>query len=170
MYNYEVLQEHDGFEVRQYAPANFIYVTMDAKSYKEGSSKGFGQLAGYIFGGNERGQKIAMTSPVEMEMEEQMTMKFLVPSEYKIEEMPAPDNAKVQFKREEPKTVAALRFGGFADDEKIEGYKKKLFSLLKKEGIEHEETYSFMGYNPPFDLVNRRNEVVVELSNFQLSK
>ena len=165
MYPYEVLQEYDGFEIRKYQPANFIYVTMDAKSYQESSSEGFGQLAGYIFGGNETGQKIAMTSPVEMEMEDKVTMKFLVPAEYDLDNMPKPDNANVQFKEEPAKTVAAIRFGGFADDEKIEKYKTMLFTMLDEEGIEYDTSYSFMGYNPPFDLVNRRNEVVVEISD-----
>ena len=42
-------------------------------------------LAGYIFGGNDREQKIAMTSPVVMEMDSTMTMKFLVPAQYTME-------------------------------------------------------------------------------------
>lgn len=169
MYPYKVMKEYDGFEIREYAPANFIYVTMDAKSYKESSSEGFGQLAGYIFGGNETGQKIAMTSPVEMEMEEEITMKFLVPGAYDLENMPKPNNANVQFKEEKEKTVAAIRFGGFADDEKIEKYKNMLFAMLDKEDIEYQDSYSFMGYNPPFDLVNRRNEIVVELTSFNIN-
>ncbi|NND76605.1 MAG: heme-binding protein [Flavobacteriales bacterium] len=163
MYPFEVMQQYDGFEIRKYEAANFIYVTMDAKNYKESSSEGFGQLAGYIFGGNDAKRKIAMTSPVEMEMEDNVTMKFLVPAEYDLNEMPRPDNANVQFKSEAPRTMAAISFGGFADDEKIEKYKNKLFAMLAEQGIEHKENYSFMGYNPPFELINRKNEIVVEI-------
>jgi len=164
-YPYKVLKLYEGFEIRQYAEANFIYATMDAKSYKENSSKGFNILAGYIFGGNESQQKIAMTSPVVMEMDEQITMKFLVPAQYELEQMPKPDNIEVKFMTEKERKMAAVTFGGFADDEKIATQRDKLFAALAAEGIEHSGDWSFMGYDPPFKLINRKNEVVVVLQD-----
>ena len=92
MHPYEVLNNHDGFEIRKYEPATFSYVTLDVSSYAEGSSLGFRKLAGYIFGGNQSDTKIAMTAPVEMEMDTQMVMKFMVPSEYEMDELPMPNN------------------------------------------------------------------------------
>ena len=126
-YPYRVVKTYDGFEVRTYERANFIYVTMDARSYSESSSKGFRMLAGYIFGGNDRQQKIAMTSPVVMEMDSDVTMKFLVPAQYKMDELPKPENAEVRFATEQERTVAAITFGGFANDEKILAQKDELF-------------------------------------------
>ena len=164
MYPYSVLKIHDNIEVREYEKANFIYATMDSESYSQSSSKGFRTLAGYIFGGNDRQQKIAMTSPVEMEMGSSVTMKFLVPAEYDINEMPSPDNAEVKFMTEEKRIMAAIGFGGFANDEKILHYKDLLFKKLADTGIEHTGQWSFMGYDPPFKLVDRRNEVLVELA------
>ena len=79
-YPYTVEQRIGNVEIRSYEAANFIYVTMDAVGYKEASSKGFNTLAGYIFGGNQTKEKFAMTSPVEMEMGDSVTMKFLVPA------------------------------------------------------------------------------------------
>jgi hypothetical protein len=163
MYPYEVAKEYPDFEVRSYEKANFIYVTMDAETYKEGSSRGFNTLAGYIFGGNSTGQKIAMTSPVEMRMDEDVTMKFLVPAEYDLDEMPTPNNAAVKFMTEKERVLAAIMFSGFANDEKILEYKQRLFQRLAEEGIDHTGQWSFMGYDPPFKLIGRRNEVVVEL-------
>lgn len=162
-YPYTILQDLGDVEIRKYEQANFIYATMDAASYEQSSGKGFGILAGYIFRGNDRQQKIAMTSPVEMEMNEQITMKFLIPAQYKMEDMPKPDNVQVQFKTEAERTMAAITFGGFADDAKIEYHKEKLLNRLAVEGIAHTGQWSFMGYDPPFKLYNRRNEVVVEL-------
>ncbi len=162
-YPYTVLKIYDDFEIRQYEAANFIYATMDAKSYEESSSKGFNILAGYIFGGNESGQKIAMTSPVVMDMDEEITMKFLVPAQYELDEMPKPDNVEVKFKTEWERKMAAITFGGFADDKKIAEYRDKLFEALAREGVEHHGDWSFMGYDPPFKLIGRKNEVVVEL-------
>lgn len=163
MYPCEVVKAYADFEVRRYHSANFIYVTIDADSYRGGSSRGFRTLAGYIFGGNETGQKIAMTSPVEMEMDGPMTMKFLLPAEHDPKDLPKPDNAEVQFKTEAERTMAAITFGGFANDARIVEHKEKLFAALEREGIAHTGQWSFMGYDPPYRLVGRRNEVVVEL-------
>ena len=64
MYPYLVVKKYDAFEVRKYEASLFTTVTLPPNSYKESSSQGFSALAGYIFGGNERGEKIAMTAPV----------------------------------------------------------------------------------------------------------
>jgi len=162
-YPYSVEKEYERFEIRLYEQANFIYATMDASTYEETSGQGFKTLAGYIFGGNQNQQSIAMTSPVEIEMKEQMTMKFMVPAEYDIEKMPKPNSAEVHFMTEKERRMAAITFNGWADDERIETYKETLQELLAKEGIEHTGDFSFLGYDPPFKLVGRKNEVVVEL-------
>lgn len=162
-YPYRVDKTYDGFEVRTYERANFIYVTMDAHTYAEGSSRGFRALAGYIFGGNDRQQKIAMTSPVVMEMDSDVTMKFLVPAQYTMEQLPKPSNAEVRFATEKERTVAAITFGGFANDGKILKYKDELFQRLAAAGIQHTGQWSFLGYDPPFKLLGRKNEVVVEV-------
>ncbi len=165
MYEYEVIKSFENFEIRKYAPATFSYVTIDDTSYDASSSAGFRQLAGYIFGGNEKGQSIAMTSPVEMEMDQQMTMKFMVPGEYSLEDLPSPNNKNVKFKQEPERIVAAIQFSGYANDAKIEMYKTALNKLLYVHGLKHNGEYSFMGYNSPFDVFNRRNEVIVELTS-----
>lgn len=162
-YPYRVVKTYDGFEVRTYERANFIYVTMDARTYSESSSRGFSMLAGYIFGGNDRQQKFAMTSPVVMEMDSDVTMKFLVPAQYQMDELPKPKNAEVRFATEKERTVAAITFGGFANDEKILAQKDELFKLLAAAGIQHTGQWSFLGYDPPFKLIGRKNEVVVEV-------
>ena len=162
-YPYRVVKTYDGFEVRTYERANFVYVTMDARTYAESSSKGFRMLAGYIFGGNDRQQKIAMTSPVVMELDSNVTMKFLVPAQYTMDELPKPTNAEVRFATEKERTVAAITFGGFANDEKILEHKNELFQHLAAAGIQHTGQWSFLGYDPPFKLIGRRNEVVVEV-------
>jgi len=38
-----------------------------------------------------------------------------------------------------------------------------LVEALKKEGIEFTNQFFFLGYNPPFEVFNRRNEIIVEL-------
>jgi hypothetical protein len=163
MYKYEVVKEFDGFEIRAYESANFSYVTMDKGSYEQTSRNGFRKLAGYIFGNNEGNQKIAMTSPVAMTMEDSVTMMFMLPSEYGINDMPKPNDPNVKFRQEPEKHVAAIGFGGWANDKKIGKYTQKLKDLLKANGIDHKDKFSYLGYNAPFEMMDRRNEIIVEV-------
>lgn len=160
---YEVLKEYVGFEIRKYPPALFSSVKLEANSYKSVSSQGFRTLAGYIFGGNETKEKIAMTSPVTMEIRDTSKMMFLVPKEWDKDSLPKPNDSTIYFEEYSERTVAAIRFGGWADDEKIKNNTEQLIKLLEAEGIEYTNKFAYLGYNPPYDLVNRRNEIIVEL-------
>ena len=162
-YPYTVKKKYDGFEIRNYKAALFTSIKLSKNDYKETSSKGFSILAGYIFGKNDRNEKIAMTSPVSMSLEDSTTMMFMVPSKFEKEDLPKPNQSSIQFKNEPEKTVAAIRFSGWANDEKIEKYKQELIALLEKEGISYSNRFYFLGYNAPYELFNRRNEIIVEL-------
>jgi effector-binding domain-containing protein len=76
-------------------------------------------------------------------------------------------NSKIVFEKQEEKIVAAIRFDGWANDKKIAKYQSILKAALDKEKIAHKNKFAFLGYNPPYDLVNRRNEVVVELIDYK---
>jgi hypothetical protein len=166
---YKVLQTYSDFEIRAYSEANFSSVAMTKRSYKEMSGSGFRVLAGYIFGGNEENKSIAMTSPVAMELGDTMTMKFMIPAEYNLDELPKPNNGQIKFSTESEKIVAAIRYGGWTSDEKLEEKKQELIELLAAEGIEHTSEFTYLCYNPPYEVVNRRNEVTVELVNYSAS-
>lgn len=166
-HKYNVLKTYDDFEIRQYESALFSSVILPESSYEESSNRGFRVLAGYIFGGNETGEKIAMTSPVSMEIGDSTKMSFMVPADYNESDLPKPKNGSIFFEKKEGSTMAAIRFGGWADDKTIEEYKLKLTDLLAKEGLEHSGKFIYLGYNPPYVVVGRRNEVVVEIVNFK---
>lgn len=162
-YPYVVDKKYNKFEIRRYEATLFTSVKLSTKAYKESSSQGFSILAGYIFGGNKNNEKIAMTSPVAMSMEDSMTMMFMVPKKYDKASLPQPNESKIEFREEPAKTVAAIRFGGWSDDEKIEKYKQQLLAALEAEGIPYTNQFYFLGYNAPFEFFNRKNEVIVEL-------
>lgn len=166
-YQYTVLKKYEDFEVRKYEAAIFTSVELDSGNYKSVSSKGFNVLAGYIFGGNEKNEKIAMTTPVTMDLQDTMTMRFLVPSKYAKEELPKPNDQRIEFEEMPERVVAAIRFSGYADDEKIENHRKKLEEALKEADLSHTGDFTFMGYNAPYDPINRRNEVMVELIDYE---
>ena len=162
-YSYVVTKKYDAFEIRNYEASLFTYVKLSGNKYRDESSKGFSILAGYIFGGNEKNEKIAMTSPVAMSLEDSMTMMFMVPKKFKKETLPKPDQSEIKFQEEPKKTVAAIAFSGWANDEKIEKYKQKLKSALEAKEIPYTNRFFFLGYNPPYEVFNRKNEIIVEL-------
>jgi len=162
-YPYVVNKKYDTFEIRSYEATLFTSVKLSTKGYKNSSSKGFSILAGYIFGNNEKNEKIAMTSPVTMTLEDSITMMFMVPKELKKEMLPKPNQSLIEFKEEPAKTVAAINFNGWANDKKIEKFKQKLKRALDAEGITYSNRFYFLGYNAPYEFFNRKNEVIVEL-------
>tara|TARA_B100000768_G_scaffold113890_1_gene105484 strand:- start:2462 stop:3046 length:585 start_codon:yes stop_codon:yes gene_type:complete len=163
VYSYTLVKAYDDFEVREYESSLFTSVKLPTNDFKEASSKGFSVLAGYIFGGNDKEQQIAMTSPVSMSLEDSMTMMFMVPKELRRDELPLPNSNEISFKEEPARTIAAITFGGWSDSNKIESYKQKLISALDKEGLSYTDKFFFLGYNAPYEMTNRRNEVIVEL-------
>ena len=164
-YHYSVVKKYKSFEIRNYEATLFTSVQMNGNKYKQSSSKGFSILAGYIFGGNQKNEKIAMTSPVSMSLDDSTTMMFMVPKKFNKETLPKPNEPKIEFREEPAKTVAAITFGGWVNDEKIAEYKQKLIAALNVEGIKHNNRFYFLGYNPPFEVFNRKNEIIVELES-----
>ena len=69
----------------------------------------------------------------------------------------------INFVEEPEKIVAAIKFKGWANDKKIERYKKQLKTALKSESIPHLNKFELHGYNAPYEVFNRRNEIIVEL-------
>lgn len=164
-YPFKVVKTYDDFEIRNYEASLFTSVKLSTNKYEKGSSAGFSILAGYIFGGNETNEKIAMTSPVAMSLDDSMTMMFMVPKAIKKENLPQPNQSQIEFREEPAKIVAAISFKGWANDEKIAAYRQKLTAALDAKNIRYTNRFYFLGYNPPYEVVNRKNEVIVELES-----
>jgi hypothetical protein len=162
-YPYTVKKKYDGFEIRSYEATLFTSVKLATKGYNNSSGQGFSILARYIFGNNERNEKISMTSPVSISLEDSMTMMFMVPKKLNKDMLPKPNQSGIEFREEPAKTVAAIRFSGWANDTKIEKYKQNLKAALDAEGIKYSNQFYFFGYNAPYEVFNRKNEVIVEL-------
>ena len=162
-YPFKVIKTFKDIQIRNYEASLFSSVTLPTNEFKKASSQGFSILAGYIFGGNKTNEKIAMTSPVSMSLEDSMTMMFMVPKKFSKENLPKPNQSEIKFHEEPAKTVAAITFGGWANSNKIETYKNKLKASLNTLGISYTNHFYFLGYNPPFDIFNRKNEIIVEL-------
>ena len=161
--DYKVLKTIDEVELRLYPKMIVAKTSLSDKSFENQGSNGFRTIANYIFGGNEKNQKIAMTAPVVMEMSDSATMYFVMPKQYKKEELPNPSSKNVQIVEEAPKTLAVISYGGYSSDKKIEKHQKELMQVLMKNNIKTKGAFMYMGYNAPWDVINRKNEVAIEV-------
>ncbi len=154
------------FEIRHYPEAIAISSSKNG-SYSSTSGENFRVLAGYIFGGNEKNQKIAMTAPVRISQDgNENTMRFYMPSDMIYDSMPKPNNPAIHIHKTNNRYTASLEFGGYANDTRIARKTEELKSILEDKGYNYSEDFEFFGYNPPYQLINRRNEIIVELIDF----
>ncbi len=150
-------------EIRQYASMVVAKTNLPGSSFDDYGSQGFRNVASYIFGNNQQQQKIAMTSPVIMEQGQEASMYFVMPKQYAKSDLPQPNSSRVEITEVQPKRLAVIRFGGWANDRRIAKFQALLKAALEKENIPYKEPFLFMAYNAPWDIIARRNEVAVEL-------
>jgi hypothetical protein len=177
---YKVLHREGRFEVREYKPYIVAKTTVVGK-FNKSSGKAFRILAGYIFGKNKNSSKISMTTPVEVEKKSTMiamtspvvmsqngdnySMRFSMPSKYKLEDLPEPLDDRIIFEKVESRVVATHQFSWLSSQEKNDKKAKELNEWLKKyKQYERSAQYSYAGYNPPWTIAFlRRNEVHIKL-------
>jgi hypothetical protein len=164
---YKKIAEFENFEIRQYPQLTVATTELAQNNYDQISRVGFRRIASYIFGGNSDNAQIAMTSPVQMNIGESSNMSFFMPPNYKLTDLPTPDNSQVVLHNQEERTLAIISFSGWASDKMLLEKYEELKSLLKAQNIPFKEGYGYFGYNPPYQLINRVNEVTIELINYK---
>ena len=161
---YQVIKMDNQFEIRFYPPVTMATISMDVNTYKELSSNGFRKLAGFIFGGNQENKNISMTSPVHMDINDsKSTMSFVMPANYSVNNLPKPKDSSINISTSSEEYVAAIKFGGYANDNKIKMYASKLENALNEKGIKYFGNFRFLGYNAPFQFWDRKNEIIVSI-------
>ena len=160
VYQVEKAWEAEQIEIRAYAPRVMAVTGMD-----EDTDGGFRVLAGYIFGGNAEEEKIAMTAPVQQSMAGEKEMAFMMPAEYALEDLPAPEDQRVSFREAPAYTAAVIQFSGWASAEKADEKWQQLRGFLIAEGIDITGEPTLNQYNPPWTLpFMRRNEIIVPVA------
>ncbi len=180
---YEVLLQDQDKEIRSYQ-GYMIAKTEVQGDYKDAQGDAFRILADYIFGNNKSRQKIAMTAPVEQsaqvarsekiamtapveqtKSERGWVMSFMMPSKYSAEDLPEPNDPRVQFEKVEPKLVAVIRYSGSRSEKANQAKADEL-----KAWIESQKKYEIIsisrsaGYDPPWTLPPfRRNEMMFDV-------
>jgi len=182
---FDVVTKDGDIELRQYAPMVVAETFVDG-SQDDASSRGFRVIAGYIFGDNKRAgqsaekiamtapvtiekqdasQKIAMTAPVTLEQQgNRWRVHFVMPSAYKLADLPKPNNAAVTLREIPGRKVAALRFSGFAGEDKVATKTAELRDWIAARGMTAAGAAQLARYDPPWTLpFMRRNEILTEV-------
>jgi hypothetical protein len=177
---YSVTRKENDIEVRQYFGYIQAEVTVDEESYRSAIERGFDVLAAYIFGANisrqkiemttpvqaTRSERIAMTTPVTVSGESSYTVAFIMPPEYTLETLPLPTDDRVHFVQIPARTMAAIRFSGYFQQDTILKNKQRLRQWLDEQGLQTEGDFIVAGYSPPWvPGLLARCEVLVQIKS-----
>ena len=163
---YELLSEYEGFEIRRYSESVQARLLTPSSGWS-GSSGGFRRIAGYIFGGNETNQRIAMTAPVQMwDTNSGSMMSFTMPSKYSIKDLPSPIDKGVEIVEVDEYVVAVLPFSGLSRTSKARRLMAKLETLVQASGLTAEGAPVLAVYDNPGTTLPfmRRNEIHIPLN------
>lgn len=176
--DYKVTMTDGSVEIRSYDP--MIAAEAEVKGERKAAiNEGFRLIAAYIFGANTPNAKIAMTAPVQQQSTQKIamtapvtqqttgdswTVRFIMPSNWTLETLPVPNDARVTLKPVAAKRMLAIRFSGAASDSLIQTKTDELrrYAAARKLATDGEPLLAF--YNPPWTLpFFRRNEIMLEL-------
>jgi hypothetical protein len=87
-----------------------------------------------------------------------------MPPIYSINNLPIPNDSTVNLSNTSSEYVAAITFNGFASDRDITIYTLKLENALNEKKNGYYGNFRYLGYNPPYQLIGRRNEVIVSVN------
>ena len=167
--DYKVVKKYNNFELRDYGSI-VIATTSLERNYSRSNSVGFQKVASYIFGGNDKNMKIAMTAPVmtsfHSSKNKEQEISFVMPKKHNLDTLPDPTRDDVIIKEKELGLVAAISFGGWATEERAKKYIKKLELLIKKENLIKFNEIIVAQYNAPWAIPPfRKNEILIPIKN-----
>ncbi len=156
---YEIIKENNIYEVRKY------FDRLAVETITTNQSNSFRKLFNYISGGNQKEQKIEMTTPVtRIEKNGNMTMQFYLPKIFDKNNVPTPAREDVKIVTIEGGHYAVLRYSGRASESNFIKHKNILEKELLKDNIPMISSSIRATYDSPFTLpMNRRNEVMFKI-------
>ncbi|XP_064847319.1 heme-binding protein 2 [Oncorhynchus masou masou] len=155
------------YEVRTYQTTNWISTTLTGMEQQAAISTGFRRLFSYIQGNNHNKENVEMTAPVTCLVdpgagpacETTFTVSFYIPEEHQAAP-PLPSDPELFLENRKEFTVFVRTYGGFTNMQKSREELLNLLESLQRDGARYKDMpYYVCGYDSPFKLVNRRNEV-----------
>jgi len=175
--DHEVIVEDGNFEVRLYEP--IITASVDVRGEKGAAANAaFNPLFRYISGNNTAKAKIDMTAPVTQAASSRIDMtapvtqtetgkgvwrvSFVMPEEWTMETLPAPDDSRVMLAETPARTLATIRFSGRARPKAQAEKTAALETWIAERGYEITGPAVTAFYNAPFvPGPFRRNEIMI---------
>ncbi|HYN68552.1 MAG TPA: heme-binding protein [Ornithinibacter sp.] len=175
---YDVVEQHDGFELRRY-PAHLVAEVELDGSFEDVGNKAFGALFGYITGRNVSRRSVPMTAPVVQQatVSERVAMTapvvqaegaeggyvvaFVLPAAMTVDSAPVPTNPEVTVRSVPECLAAAVSYSGRWTRASYQRHLVDLLQAVVAAGFEPTGAPRFARFDPPFKpWFLRRNEVV----------
>tara|TARA_B100000674_G_scaffold119638_1_gene90997 strand:- start:1398 stop:1985 length:588 start_codon:yes stop_codon:yes gene_type:complete len=162
--SFDILKKSKNIEVRLYKENIIAKTSVPIEDEKIDNSM-FRTLASYIFGENERRQRIPMTAPVTtIKNEETYDMIFYMLNVENIDELPNPTNPNIEFEKLNLGKCVSISFSWLTNDFRVKYYKKQLKKYVEDNGYTAISPFMLNRYDSPWTLPwNRRNEILVKI-------
>ena len=167
-------QVYGSYSNKQYENIETIFLgshnNIKFQIHKEYANRKFSTLANYILGGNTESTSISMTAPVLYDFNNNSTFSFVMPSHYKQNNLPSPNTEEIFFKTELNQCIASIQFGGFVNDKICQIKYNELKKILVSLKISFNKNFTLAVYNSPYQLINRKNEIWIEVRREEVLK
>lgn len=179
---YDVVEQHDGFELRRY-PSHVVAEVTVRGSFEGAGSMAFRALAGYINGQNEVRESVAMTAPVVQtaapSQKVAMTapvvqtptsdgdyvVAFVLPASMTLDSAPVPTNLQVQVRAVPERLAAVARIPGRWSEPVYRSHLDELMRAVATAGLVPDGAPRSARFDPPYKpWFLRRNEVMQDVT------
>ncbi|XP_072533083.1 heme-binding protein soul2 [Salminus brasiliensis] len=156
---YSVVKTYDNFEERLYKSSRWI--TKDIASAQKGDvTDGFWKLYNFLQGENDEKRVVPTTRPGLVSVNEatsKVSVAFYIAPDTVL---PKPNDETIREENRPSGTIYIRVFGGVASESDAVENRAKLTDDLKAAGKLFDDTrYEGAGYDSPWNLINRHNEV-----------
>ena len=157
---HQVLTKENSIELRRYSELQMVVTDI-----YDNQDNGFMRLFRYIDSGNNKKQKIAMTTPVFTSRKDgKSTMAFVLPADMKPIDVPEPDQNTVRRTTRPPGMYAVYRYSGRHRTSPPE-IKSKLKRWIKENKLLERGNPVDAFYDPPWmPGIFRRNELLIPVT------
>ena len=166
---FKTLKKYDGFELREYAPCVIATVNVSGDLSTAGSLA-FRPLFQYISKGNNKSEKISMTSPVILAhptnkpTSNHWLVSFVMPAGTTVEQLPDPTDPSVTLHHLATELCITTSFRGNLSEELLEEKGLALRALAAKENISLSSETRICRFDPPIKPgFLQYNELVIPL-------
>jgi len=154
------------YEKRTYPVSKWVSTTIIGVDYEAASSQGFDKLFKYISGQNSERKTISMTAPVINRVmpgqgptcADNFTVSFMVPFELQ-DNPPMPTDTSVSLTSIPAHQAYVRSYPGFSNEQKFLAEASALAKALNGSQTYDSSFYYTAGYDSPFTVLGRHNEI-----------